>query len=275
VRSLPGFDSDAGSSSRRAAYVIGEQGIVDELASAGISALGGPADAGRAVDLSVRSPIQVDDNIGAVVVGVDRHINYYKLTYASLCLTLNPGCVFVATNEDSRGHFTQDQEWPGAGCAVGALRGAVPEVAPVVTGKPAGFMIEDIRRRVPPPPTLLSALLSLCAAAGAARLPIPHSSLPPPRPPPPPPLHSRTRTRQRREHGFAPDRMVIVGDRLDTDIEWGAAFGLTSLCVLTGVTSEAALLAGADRTAVPDAVLDSLADLLTVEAAARAAAGVS
>ena len=65
--------------------------------------------------------------------------------------------------------------------------------------------------------------------------------------------------------------MVIVGDRLDTDIEWGAAFGLTSLCVLTGVTSEAALLAGVDGTAaVPDAVLDSLADLLTVASAARA-----
>lgn len=33
------------------------------------------------------------------------------------------GCLFIATNADSRGHFTADQEWPGAGATVGAIKG--------------------------------------------------------------------------------------------------------------------------------------------------------
>lgn len=63
--------------------------------------------------------LSLTTQIGAVVVGVDPHISYYKLCYASLCLLQNPGCLFVASNTDSRGHFMPHQEWPGAGSAVG------------------------------------------------------------------------------------------------------------------------------------------------------------
>ncbi len=42
--------------------------------------------------------------IGAVVVGWDRNINYYKMQYGLTCLLENEDCLFIATNTDvSRG----------------------------------------------------------------------------------------------------------------------------------------------------------------------------
>lgn len=61
--------------------------------------------------------------VGAVVCGVDPGLNYYKINYAGLCLLQNPGCLFIATNADARGHFTPNQEWAGAGATVGAIQG--------------------------------------------------------------------------------------------------------------------------------------------------------
>ncbi|MBA0839975.1 hypothetical protein Goarm_005656, partial [Gossypium armourianum] len=102
-------------------YVIGGEGIVQELQLAGFTALGGP--------------------VGAVVVGLDPDINYYKLQYATLCIRENPGCLFIATNRDSVGHMTDLQEWPGAGCMVAAVCGST-EQEPIVVGKPSTFMMD-------------------------------------------------------------------------------------------------------------------------------------
>lgn len=55
--------------------------------------------------------------------GVDPGLSYYKIQYASMCLLQNPGCLFIATNADARGHFTPNQEWAGAGASVGAIKG--------------------------------------------------------------------------------------------------------------------------------------------------------
>lgn len=59
-----------------------------------------------------------------MVVGLDRKLSYYKLTQALLCARLNPGCLFVATNDNGRGLFIGGQEWPGAGACVAAVTGA-------------------------------------------------------------------------------------------------------------------------------------------------------
>ena len=63
--------------------------------------------------------------VGAVVVGFDRRINYYKIQYATLCIYENPGCLFIATNLDARTHLTDAQEWAGNGAMVGAIKGSV------------------------------------------------------------------------------------------------------------------------------------------------------
>ncbi len=79
------------------------------------------------------------------MVGLDFSINYYKIQYALTCLLENEGCEFIATNTDSRGNLTVDQEWAGAGCCVGALIGA-SEAEPVVVGKPSSFLLDTICR---------------------------------------------------------------------------------------------------------------------------------
>jgi len=61
--------------------------------------------------------------VGAVVVGFDKHINYYKIQFAQLCIDENPGCLFIATNLDAKTHLTDAQEWAGNGAMVGAIKG--------------------------------------------------------------------------------------------------------------------------------------------------------
>lgn len=61
---------------------------------------------------------------------------------------------------------------------------------------------------------------------------------------------------------FDPKRTIMIGDRLNTDILFGKAGGLSTLLVLTGVTSKAEVLGpGATPIAVPDYVTQSIGDL--------------
>ena len=68
--------------------------------------------------------------VEAVVVGFDRHINYHKIQYATLCISENPGCKFIATNCDAKTHLTDAQEWAGNGSMVGAIKGESTEAHP-------------------------------------------------------------------------------------------------------------------------------------------------
>ncbi|WP_136603037.1 HAD-IIA family hydrolase [Salinigranum halophilum] len=58
--------------------------------------------------------------------------------------------------------------------------------------------------------------------------------------------------------GVPAERCLLVGDRLDTDIEMGERTGMTTVLVRTGVTDDATLAASAVE---PDDVLDSIADI--------------
>lgn len=55
-----------------------------------------------------------------------------------------------------------------------------------------------------------------------------------------------------------PEDCLMVGDRLETDIEMGERVGMTTVLVLSGVTDEREL---AEATVSPDHVIDSLADI--------------
>lgn len=125
------------------AYVIGQQGICDELSLAGIPFIGGPSDNDKVVDLSADGILKHDPSVGAVVVGFDPHISYYKIQYAQLCIAENPGCLFIATNLDATAHLTHAQEWAEAGAMVGAIKGCTG-VEPILVGKPAPLLLDHI-----------------------------------------------------------------------------------------------------------------------------------
>jgi phosphoglycolate/pyridoxal phosphate phosphatase family enzyme len=124
--------------SRKKVYVIGGSGIGEELDLIGVRHIGGPDDAGK--EIIQGEDIKIDHNVGAVVVGFDPKINYYKLQYAQLCLNESSECLFVATNEDAVGHFTPQQEWAGAGAMVGAIKGCTGR-QPIVVGKPSPLLL--------------------------------------------------------------------------------------------------------------------------------------
>lgn len=166
-------------------YIIGEVGIQEELDLVGVPWIGGENDKDMKIQLKSGFALPHDHDVGAVVVGFDRHINYYKIQYAQLCINENPGCKFIATNLDAVTHLTDAQEWAGNGSMAGAIKGCTGQ-DPIVVGKPSPLMIDY-----------------LCT-----------------------------------KYSLKPDKICMVGDRLDTDIVFGNSNGCKSILVLSGVTSE-------------------------------------
>lgn len=130
----------------KSVYVIGEIGICEELDLIHIPYIGGPDDIGKQPNMSSNGSLIVDDNVGAVVVGFDRHINYYKIQYAQLCINEHDA-LFIATNLDAVTHLTDAQEWAGNGSMVGAIKGCCPNTPPIVVGKPSSLMIEYLEKK--------------------------------------------------------------------------------------------------------------------------------
>jgi phosphoglycolate/pyridoxal phosphate phosphatase family enzyme len=124
-------------------YIIGQEGIGEELDLLNIPHFGGPEDSDKVIKLGPGVKVDHDRDVGAVIVGFDSQINYYKLQYAQLCINKNPGCYFIATNLDAVTHLTAEQEWVGNGAMVGAIKGCTGQ-EPIVVGKPSSLMVDYI-----------------------------------------------------------------------------------------------------------------------------------
>jgi glycerol-1-phosphatase len=145
-------------------FVIGEDGVREALAGAGLEILEGEPET---ADL--------------VVVGLDGGATYAKLKTAGLLV--QRGAKLVATNADGS-YPAADGLWPGAGALLSVITmttGAEPEVF----GKPLAPLFEAGLRR-----------------GGGGR-------------------------------------PLVVGDRLETDIEGAARLGWDTMLVLTGVSGRA------------------------------------
>ncbi len=105
-------------------YILGEQGVVDTLAEYGFY-------------YAEEAPL-------AVVVGMDRKVNYEKLTRATLLI--RAGVPFYATNSDKTFPTPQGLA-PGAGAIIAAVEAAT-DVHPIYGGKPQPTMLQVALERL-------------------------------------------------------------------------------------------------------------------------------
>lgn len=127
-------------------YVIGMGGLEEELRDEGISYLGGANPADNTLETFSLANFTLDPDVAAVVCGLDTQINYTKLSKAFQYLTRNPGCHFIATNEDST-YPAADGLLPGAGSISAPLRYASGR-APICTGKPSSTMLDCVKAKI-------------------------------------------------------------------------------------------------------------------------------
>jgi len=115
-------------------YVIGEQGLREELNAVGL----------RLVEYSEETPIDY------VVVGWDRQFTYHKLTEAHLAILR--GATFIATNRDPTYPDAGGRTLPGGGAIVAAVE-TCTGVVPRTIGKPEPHTLQLILRRANAAPT--------------------------------------------------------------------------------------------------------------------------
>ncbi|KAJ7104162.1 HAD-like domain-containing protein [Mycena belliarum] len=127
-------------------YVIGMKGMEEELHEEGVAFLGGMDPADCTLEPFSLADFTLDPDVGAVLCGLDTNINYTKLSKAFQYLTRNPGCVFLATNEDST-YPVADGLLPGAGSISAPLRYALGK-DPISIGKPATTMLDCIKAKI-------------------------------------------------------------------------------------------------------------------------------
>ncbi|KAJ9103834.1 hypothetical protein QFC21_002296 [Naganishia friedmannii] len=62
------------------------------------------------------------------------------------------------------------------------------------------------------------------------------------------------------DHDLDPERTIMVGDNLDTDILFGINSNIATLLVMTGVATESQLTGGQKSVIVPDYIVQSMGD---------------
>ncbi|MEO0273084.1 MAG: HAD-IIA family hydrolase [candidate division WOR-3 bacterium] len=108
------------------AYVIGEDGILEELTNLGWEIVNSHKEA------------------EFVIVGLDRKVDYDKLTKA--VLAIQNGAKFIACNADSS-FPTPEGLLPGAGAIVSAIRTVVRK-DPLILGKPNEYIVKYATKRM-------------------------------------------------------------------------------------------------------------------------------
>nr|CDJ95155.1 Haloacid dehalogenase hydrolase domain containing protein [Haemonchus contortus] len=140
----------AGITGNKKVYLIGAQGVRDEMDALGIQYFGhGPEPQDDSDGSAFMFDIELEEDpseVGAVVVGYEKHFDYHKLMKASNYLQ-HPHCLFLATNEDETCPGPNpDIITPDAGPIVAAVRCASGR-EPITVGKPNTPAFDYIRRR--------------------------------------------------------------------------------------------------------------------------------
>jgi len=109
-------------------FAIGEEGVMKALRDKGFELL----------------PVEEAEKAQAVVMGIDRQINYNKMREAALLV--RRGLPFYATNPDKT-FPTPRGEIPGAGAWISVIVTATG-IEPIYAGKPAPYQLELARERL-------------------------------------------------------------------------------------------------------------------------------
>ncbi|KAL9101600.1 MAG: hypothetical protein Q9163_003161 [Psora crenata] len=136
--------------SKNKVYILGESGIETELRSEKIHCVGGSDPLYRrdiAADdyQKLASGEALDKAVGAVLCGLDFHLNYLKLAFAYHYITQN-NAVFLATNSD----VTLPNEnalFPGAGACAAPLVAMLGGMKPEELGKPSQKMMDAVQSK--------------------------------------------------------------------------------------------------------------------------------
>jgi 4-nitrophenyl phosphatase len=115
-------------------FIVGESGLVDSL--------------------SVEGFYLAEENVLAVVAGLDRQITYSKLNKASRLI--RDGAPFIGTNPD-RTFPTPTGLTPGSGSVLAFIE-AASGVSPTIMGKPERYMFDVALRRLNLPPNAVLAV---------------------------------------------------------------------------------------------------------------------
>lgn len=125
---LPTTTSEGGSITRPKVFAIGETGVMNALREKGFEPLA----------------VEEAENAQAVVVGIDRQINFIKMMEAALLV--RRGIPFYGTNPDKT-FPTPRGEIPGAGAWISVITTATG-VEPVIVGKPKPYILQLARERL-------------------------------------------------------------------------------------------------------------------------------
>ncbi|KAH8302858.1 hypothetical protein KR044_011327 [Drosophila immigrans] len=200
---------------KRKVFIVGEQGIADELKAVGIESL--PLVQEQLQGCNLLDHVQqmpLDDSVGAVAVGVDSRFDMLKMSKAS-CYLADRRVLFLATNRDRAFPASPGRRTPGAGVMVAAVQAAAKRV-PFTCGKPNTFICLHLIR----------------------------------------------------DGIIKPERTLMVGDTMYTDIQFGYNCGFQTLLVGTGVHSLDDVAAAQKSKKpmqyqqIPDLYVPKLSDLL-------------
>uniref|UniRef100_A0A914VFB8 Phosphoglycolate phosphatase n=1 Tax=Plectus sambesii TaxID=2011161 RepID=A0A914VFB8_9BILA len=117
-------------------YVIGYQGLKDELGLSGFQYIGdGPDHFENYSETEFLYDVPLDPEVGAVIVGYDSHFNYVKLMKAANYLR-DPKCLFITNNDDSTFRKPNQKFTIPKTAAIVVAVTTVVQREPLVVGKP-------------------------------------------------------------------------------------------------------------------------------------------
>lgn len=116
-------------------YMIGSRGMSQELDNFGIQYIDSDDCEKRVLINVVTNGLELNDDVGAVVVSFDEHFSYNKILMAANYLQ-TPGCLFIGTSFDEVYPTKHDAIVPGTGPLIKAIESASGRFA-MISGKPS------------------------------------------------------------------------------------------------------------------------------------------